>query len=92
MQRILIVEDEPRIASFIDKGLQANGFTTAIATTGSDAVTYALDGDFGLIILDLGLPGKDGLLVLEELRGQGYHIPIVILTARGHQTRDFDCP
>ena len=82
MRRILIAEDEPRVAAFLDKGLQANGFTTAIAATGSETIAYALDGDFELIVLDLGLPEKDGLAVLEELRGQGCQIPIVILTAR----------
>ncbi len=82
MRRILIAEDESRVAAFLDKGLQANGFTTAISTTGADTVACALEGDFDLIVLDLGLPGKDGLSVLEELRGQGSQIPIVILTAR----------
>jgi DNA-binding response OmpR family regulator len=82
MRRILIAEDEVRVAAFVNKGLQANGFTTAIATTGPETLTYALEGDFELIVLDLGLPGKDGLSVLEELRGQGCRIPIVILTAR----------
>ncbi|NEQ52071.1 MAG: response regulator transcription factor, partial [Leptolyngbya sp. SIO3F4] len=82
MKRILIAEDETRVAAFLDKGLKANGFTTAIATTGPEATAYALDGDFELIVLDLGLPGKDGLSVLEELRGQGCNIPIIILTAR----------
>ena len=82
MRRILIAEDEVRVAAFLDKGLQANGFKTAIATTGPDAIAYALDGDYELIVLDLGLPGKDGLSVLEELRWQGCYIPIVILTAR----------
>lgn len=82
MKRILIAEDESRVAAFLDKGLQANGFTTAIATTGADTLALALDGDFDLIVLDLGLPGKDGLSILEELRGQGCQIPIVILTAR----------
>ncbi|MEM8611923.1 MAG: response regulator transcription factor [Cyanobacteria bacterium P01_H01_bin.105] len=82
MKRILIAEDEPRVASFVDKGLQANGFTAVIATTGPETIEYALNGDFELIVLDLGLPGKDGLVVLEELRGQGCTIPIIILTAR----------
>ncbi|MEM1255515.1 MAG: response regulator transcription factor [Cyanobacteria bacterium P01_H01_bin.21] len=82
MRRILIAEDESRVASFLDKGLQANGFTTEVATTGDETIAYALDGDFELIVLDLGLPEKDGLSVLEELRGQGCQIPIVILTAR----------
>lgn len=82
MSRILIAEDEPRVATFVEKGLKANGFTTAIASTGHDALTFAIDSSFDLILLDLGLPGKDGLLVLEELRGQGCSTPIIILTAR----------
>ncbi|MEM6352210.1 MAG: response regulator transcription factor [Cyanobacteria bacterium P01_D01_bin.14] len=82
MSRILIAEDEARVAAFVEKGLRANGFTTAIATTGPDTVMMALDGEFDLIVLDLGLPFKDGLTVLEELRGQGCQMPIIILTAR----------
>lgn len=82
MHRILIAEDEPRVASFIDKGLRANGFTTTIVTTGPEAVDCALSEDFELIVLDLALPGKDGLAVLEELRGQGHVLPVIILTAR----------
>lgn len=82
MKRILIAEDEARVAAFLDKGLQANGFMTAIATTGPETVTQALDEDYELIVLDLGLPGQDGLSVLEDLRGQGCQIPVVILTAR----------
>lgn len=82
MSHILIVEDEPRISAFLEKGLQANGFTTSVIQDGDDAISFALDGTFDLIILDLGLPGKDGLMVLEEIRGQGIHTPVIILTAR----------
>jgi DNA-binding response OmpR family regulator len=82
MNRILIVEDEPRIVSFLEKGLQANGFVTSIARNGKEAVPLAVSNDLNLIILDLGLPEKDGMTVLEELRGQGLQIPIIILTAR----------
>ena len=82
MTRILIAEDEPRIASFIQKGLKANSFTTAVASNGVEAITLALDYDFDLILLDLCLPDKDGLTVLEELRGQGLDVPIIILSAR----------
>lgn len=82
MNRILIVEDEPRITSFLEKGFQSNGFTTTIVRDGREAVCMAVGNEFDLIILDLGLPGKDGLAVLEELRGQGIQQPIVILTAR----------
>ncbi|NJM96038.1 MAG: response regulator transcription factor [Phormidesmis sp. RL_2_1] len=82
MSRILIAEDELRVATFVEKGLKANGFTTAIVPTGHEAILLALDDTFDLILLDLGLPGKDGLLVIEELRGQGCSTPIIILTAR----------
>ncbi len=82
MSKILIAEDEPRIASFVEKGLRANGFTTAIATDAQEALNMVLGGDFDLLLLDLGLPIKDGLTVLEELRGQGAQLPIIILTAR----------
>jgi two-component system, OmpR family, response regulator QseB len=82
MTHILIAEDEPRIAAFIEKGLQSNGFTTTTVENGWDAAVMALENSFDLIILDLGLPGKDGMLVLEELRGQGVQVPIIILTAR----------
>jgi two-component system, OmpR family, response regulator QseB len=82
MNRILIVEDEPRIAAFLEKGFRANGFITAMVQDGQDALRFAIEDEFDLVILDLGLPGKDGLLVLEELRGQGFQKPVIILTAR----------
>jgi two-component system, OmpR family, response regulator QseB len=82
MNRILIIEDEPRIAAFIEKGLRSHGFTTSVAIDAKSAIDMALGSDYDLLILDLGLPGKDGLEVLEELRGQGEVFPIIILTAR----------
>jgi DNA-binding response OmpR family regulator len=82
MNRILIVEDEPRIAAFIEKGLRARGFITTIAINANEAIAIALNGEFELAILDVGLPDKDGFEVLEELRGQGVSFPIIMLTAR----------
>jgi DNA-binding response OmpR family regulator len=82
VSRVLIAEDEARIASFIEKGLAANGFATSVAADGRDALALARSGRFDLMILDLGLPGKDGFTVLEELRAQGSKLPVVILTAR----------
>ena len=82
MSRILIVEDEPRIASFLEKGLKANGFTTTVADKGADALVIARVDDFELVILDLGLPDLDGLTVLSELRRRGKTMPVIILTAR----------
>jgi DNA-binding response OmpR family regulator len=82
MNRILIAEDEPRITSFLEKGLRSNGFTTTVVENGKDAISLVQNEDFDLLILDLGLPGKDGWTVLEELRGQGQQLPVIILTAR----------
>ncbi|NJL35933.1 MAG: response regulator transcription factor [Leptolyngbyaceae cyanobacterium RM2_2_4] len=82
MNKILIVEDEPRIASFIEKGLRANGFIPTVTRDGDEAISMALGNSFDLLILDLGIPGKDGMAVLEELRGQGEQLPVIILTAR----------
>jgi DNA-binding response OmpR family regulator len=81
--RILIAEDEERIASFVEKGLRANGFSTQVAAEGEEALRLARSRRFDLLILDLGLPGKDGFEVLRELREAGSQLPVVILTARG---------
>ena len=82
MNRILIVEDNPHIVDFLKTGLRAHGFTILVAEDGHQAVQLAHSNDFDLLILDLGLPGKDGLAVLREIRGQGELLPIIVLTAR----------
>jgi DNA-binding response OmpR family regulator len=82
MARILIAEDEARIAQFLEKGLRANGFTTDTAADGEAALRLALTGRYDLLILDLGLPQLDGFEVLRELRASGSGLPVVILTAR----------
>ena len=80
MSRILIAENEPRITAFLEKGLRAKGFMTTVASDGNEAISLANSHDFDLLLLDLGLPGKDGWAVLEELRGRGEWLPIIILT------------
>ncbi|MFI1012411.1 response regulator transcription factor [Streptomyces sp. NPDC020965] len=82
MNRILIVEDEERIASFVEKGLRANGFTTTVVGDGDAAYDYAVTGGFDLVILDIGLPGKDGFTVLRQLREARVSVPVIVLTAR----------
>jgi two-component system response regulator QseB len=82
VNRILIAEDEPRLASFLEKGLRSNGFVTTVAETGARASILARDDEFDLLVLDLGLPGKDGSDVLRELRASGQRMPVIILTAR----------
>src|ERR687891_1385596 len=82
MKRILICEDEPGMASFLDKGLGSRGYATKVVGDGASATAIATDEDFDLAILDLGLPDADGLSVLRELRRRGERLPVIILTAR----------
>jgi DNA-binding response OmpR family regulator len=82
VNRILIAEDEPRLASFLEKGLRSNGFVTSVAEDGTKASAMARDDEFDLLVLDLGLPGKDGTEVLRDLRSSGQRMPVIILTAR----------
>jgi DNA-binding response OmpR family regulator len=82
VNRILIAEDEPRLASFLEKGLRSNGFVTSVARDGAQASFMARDDEFDLLVLDLGLPAKDGSEVLRELRASGQRMPVIILTAR----------
>lgn len=82
MTQILVVEDEPRIASFIDMGLRAAGFATVLAPTGAEALAALRTGVIDLVVLDLGLPDVDGMEVLRRVRGGGDDTPVIILTAR----------
>ncbi len=82
MPSILIAEDEPRISSFLEKGLIAAGFGVAAVSDGQAALDGALSGGYELLLLDLGLPAVDGLDVLKRLREQGSSMPVIILTAR----------
>jgi DNA-binding response OmpR family regulator len=82
VSRILIAEDETRIASFVQKGLGAAGFAVSVATDGPAALAEAQSGQFDLMILDIGLPGRDGFDILQALRGEGNPIAVIVLTAR----------
>ena len=82
MPRILIAEDDPLISSFIEKGLHAHGFSTFVADDGERAQHLGLTDEFDLIILDMGLPEREGLHVLQELRSRGKTLPILVLTGR----------
>jgi DNA-binding response OmpR family regulator len=81
--RILIVEDEERIASFLAKGLRAAGYAVDRAATGTEAVELGRSPQVDLIVLDLGLPDVDGSSVLVELRRAGVRTPVIILSGRG---------
>lgn len=80
---LLVVEDDPRIAAFLVKGLAAEGYATAVAGDGDDALRQLGVEEFDLVLLDLGLPGASGEDVLRELRRRAPGLPVIILTARG---------
>jgi DNA-binding response OmpR family regulator len=87
---VLIVEDEPRIADFLAKGLRRQGYETRCAYSGSEALEWMGRQDaaepIDLIVLDLGLPDIDGLDVLRELKARGSDVPVVVLTARTEES------
>ena len=82
MTTVLIAEDEARIVRFLERGLQAAGYTTHSVSDGATALDLALSGAFDLLLLDLGLPSRDGFAVLTELRARRSRLPVVVLTAR----------
>jgi DNA-binding response OmpR family regulator len=82
MNRILIAEDEERIASFVERGLRGNGFVTTVVADGETAYQEGVTGTYDLMLLDIGLPRVDGFTVLRRLREARVTMPVVILTAR----------
>lgn len=82
MARILIADDEPRIAAFIAKGLTAAGYTASSVEDGIRALDYGSSGEFDLLILDIGMPRMDGFGVLSALRAMNCTVPVIVLTAR----------
>jgi DNA-binding response OmpR family regulator len=81
--RVLLVEDDEPIADFIERGLRLEGYDVATAADGVDGERQALSGDVDLVVLDLMLPGQDGLEVLRALRERRPGLPVILLTARG---------
>jgi len=81
--RILIVEDEKKVASFIKKGLQQEGYAADTVHDGADAVHNAALFEYDLVILDLMLPTKPGLEVMREIRSKKPKLPVLVLTAKG---------
>jgi DNA-binding response OmpR family regulator len=81
MTHILVAEDEKRIADFLVTGLRSSGYRVSIARTGPVALRMATEDDIDLVVLDIGLPGMDGLSVLRSLRAAGSLVPVLILTA-----------
>ena len=80
--RILVVEDEPKVGKALQEGLQAEDYEVTLAPTGEDGFFLASSQPFDLIVLDILLPGRDGLEVLNALRTRGIRIPVLVLTAK----------
>ncbi len=80
--RVLVVEDDPKIASFVGNGLKEAGFTVDVAANGDDGLAMALDAKHDAAVVDIMLPGIDGLEVIETLRARGVNTPVLILSAK----------
>lgn len=90
--KILVIEDEPKAAAYLRQGLMESGYAVEVAHNGTDGLHAAVNGDHGLVILDIMLPGIDGFAVLSALR-TSKQIPVLMLTARGKtddKVRGFD--
>jgi DNA-binding response OmpR family regulator len=79
---ILFVEDEAKIANFVQAGLKEQGFVVDYCDNGDEGYTRALDNEYDAIVLDIMVPGKDGLSILKNLRRKGQNVPVILLTAR----------
>jgi len=80
--RILVVEDDKKVASFLERGLREDGYAVDVAHDGKDGALKAHVHDYDLLILDIMLPGKTGYEILSELRREGSGVPVLLLTAR----------
>jgi heavy metal response regulator len=81
--KVLVVEDERKIASFVQKGLQEQGMVVDQAFDGKEGFFLATEKEYDVVILDIMLPGRDGLSVLRGLRSRKNNVPVIMLTARG---------
>jgi DNA-binding response OmpR family regulator len=91
MTSILIVDDDPLIGRFMERGLHSAGYTTAVATDARSGLTMALSGAFDMVLLDLVLGAGDGFAVLRELRAQRRTLPVLVVTGHPAQRDVVDC-
>ncbi|MEY3775896.1 MAG: hypothetical protein RLZZ129_2676 [Verrucomicrobiota bacterium] len=81
--RILVVEDEPKVAAFVRSGLEEQGYAVTVVPRGEEAPARLGGEAFDAMLLDIMLPGQDGLSLLRQLRAEGSSVPVILLTARG---------
>ncbi|MCV2349791.1 response regulator transcription factor [Paucibacter sp. Y2R2-4] len=81
LNQLLIVEDDARVADFLERGLRAEGYAVSLARTGPEGLAAARQGEWALIVLDVMLPGCSGMDVLQTLRSEGQQTPVLMLTA-----------
>jgi len=80
--KVLVIEDEKRIAAFVAKGLEQSGFVVDVCHDGDDGLTRCQQSPIDVVVLDIMLPGRDGLSVLQRLRAAGNAVPVILMTAR----------
>lgn len=81
--RILLVEDDEKIARFIEKGLRSSGFAVDLAVTGTQGFDMAFEESYDTLVVDIMLPEKDGFTLIQEIRAHGNNTPIIVVSARG---------
>jgi two-component system, OmpR family, response regulator len=81
--KVLVIEDEKKIASFVRKGLEAQGFLVEVSHHGDEGYALAISRPYDVVVLDIMLPGRDGLSILRNLRDRRMGVPVILLTARG---------
>ncbi|MGD9496847.1 MAG: response regulator transcription factor [Armatimonadota bacterium] len=84
--RVLLVEDEEKVARFVRQAMEEQGFAVDLQAHGDDALAAAMTREYDVIVLDIMLPGRDGLSILRRLRERGHDVPVILLTARGELT------
>lgn len=80
--KLLVIEDDEKISGYLAKGFSENGECVDTVSNGNDGFVMALEGDYDLLIVDVMLPGRDGLSIIEELRACGVATPVIILSAK----------
>lgn len=83
MLRVLVIEDDPETLRFLEKGLRQEGYSVEVASSGEDGYLMTTDSEYDVVVMDIMLPGRDGLSVVKQLRGERNRTPVLVLSAKG---------